>query len=62
MPERFRVPPFEKLVKFYRVLVAIAVLAIICLACAKLIKNPIAKVDLEVYLHAAELLLAGNNP
>ncbi|HVS27612.1 MAG TPA: glycosyltransferase family 87 protein [Burkholderiales bacterium] len=62
MPERFRVPPFEKLVKFYRVLAAIAVLAVIYLACAKLIKNPIAKVDLEVYLHAAKLLLAGNNP
>ncbi|MGH8744437.1 MAG: glycosyltransferase family 87 protein, partial [Burkholderiales bacterium] len=62
MSERFRVPPFEKLVKFYRVLAAIAVLVIIYLASAKLIKNPVAKVDLEVYLHAANLLLAGNNP
>jgi len=62
MPERFRVPPFEKLVKFYRVLAAIAVLVVIYLASAKLIRNPIAKPDLEVYLHAANLILAGNNP
>jgi len=62
MPEFFRVPPFEKLVKFYRVLAAIAVLVVIYLASAKLIRNPIAKPDLEVYLHAANLILAGNNP
>jgi hypothetical protein len=62
MPERFRVPPFEKLVKLYRVLAAIAVLVVIYLASAKLIKNSFTKVDLEVYLHAARLLLEGNNP
>jgi hypothetical protein len=62
MPEFFRVPPFEKLVRFYRVLAAIAVLVVIYLASAKLIRNPIAKPDLEVYLHAANLILAGNNP
>ena len=62
MPEFFRVPPFEKLVKFYRVLAAIAVLVVIYLASAKLIRNPVAKPDLEVYLHAANLILAGNNP
>jgi len=62
MPERFRVPPFEKLVKLYRVLAPIIVLLVIVLASAKLIRNPVAKPDLEVYLHAASLILAGNNP
>jgi len=62
MPERFRVPPFEKLVKLYRVLALIMVLLVIVLASAKLIRNPVAKPDLEVYLHAASLILAGNNP
>lgn len=62
MHERFRVPPFEKLVKFYRVLAAIAVLVVIYLASAKLIRNPVAKPDLETYLHAASLILGGNNP
>jgi glycosyl transferase family 87 len=62
MHERFRVPPFEKLVKFYRVLAAIAVLVVIYLASAKLIRNPVAKPDLETYLHAASLVLGGNNP
>ena len=62
MPERFRVPPFEKLLNLYRVLAAIAVLVVIYLASAKLIRNPVAKPDLEVYLHAASLILGGNNP
>ncbi|MFI4923306.1 MAG: glycosyltransferase family 87 protein [Burkholderiales bacterium] len=62
MHERFRVPPFEKLVKFYRVLAAIAVLVVIYLASAKLIRNPVAKPDLETFLHAASLILGGNNP
>jgi hypothetical protein len=62
MRVRFRVPPFEKLVKFYRVLVAIAVLVVIYLASAKLIRNSIAKPDLETYLHGASLILGGNNP
>ena len=62
MHERFRVPPFEKLVNLYRVLAAIAVLVVIYLASAKLIRNPVAKPDLEVYLHAASLILGGNNP
>ncbi len=62
MHERFRVPPFEKLVKFYRVLAAIALLVVIYLASAKLIRNPVAKPDLETYLHAASLILGGNNP
>ncbi|HEY6281041.1 MAG TPA: glycosyltransferase family 87 protein [Burkholderiales bacterium] len=62
MHERLRVPPFEKLVKFYRVLAAIAVLVVIYLASAKLIRNPVAKPDLETYLHAASLILGGNNP
>lgn len=62
MPKRFRVPPFEKLVKLYRVLALIIVLLVIVLASAKLIRNPVAKPDLEVYLHAASLILAGNSP
>jgi hypothetical protein len=62
MPERFRVPPFEKLVNLYRVLAVITVLSIIFFASAKLIRNPVAKPDLEVYLHAASLILGGNNP
>jgi hypothetical protein len=62
MPERFRVPPFEKLVNLYRILAVITVLSIIFFASAKLIRNPVAKPDLEVYLHAASLILGGNNP
>ncbi|MGH8750097.1 MAG: glycosyltransferase family 87 protein [Burkholderiales bacterium] len=62
MPERLRIPPFEKLIKLYRILAAVAVLVIIYLASAKLIRNPVAKPDLEVYLHAAGMLLGGNNP
>ena len=62
MPERFRFPSFEKLVNLYRVLAVITILSVIFFASAKLIKNPIVKGDLQVYLHAARLLLAGNNP
>lgn len=62
MPEHFRVPPFEKLVNLYRVLAAITVLVVIYLASAKLIGNPVAKPDLETYLHAASLIRGGNNP
>ncbi len=62
MPERFRFPPFEKLVNLYRVLAVITVLSVIFFASAKLIRNPVAKPDLEVYLHAASLILGGNNP
>jgi hypothetical protein len=57
MPERFRVPPFEKLVKFYRALAAIAVLAVIYLVCAKLIKNPIGN-GLSIAIEVISLPLA----
>ena len=62
MHERIRFPPFEKLLNLYRVLAVITILTVIVLASAKLIRNPIAKPDLEVYLHAASLILGGNNP
>jgi len=62
MHERFRLPPFETLLGLYRVLAVITVVTVIAFASAKLIFNPIAKPDVEVYLHAASLMLGGNSP
>jgi len=62
MHERFHLPPFETFLDVYRILAAITVITVIVLTSAKLINHPLARPDIEVYLHAANVILGGNNP